>query len=94
MDILIKNCNLISMSEARPKYEENISIYIKDGEVSEIAEEITPKMGAYIIDAKGKICMPGLINTHAHLSMSIFRETLDRIYTPRLANTKNMAYGG
>lgn len=34
-------------------------------------------MGAYIIDAEGKICMPGLINAHTHLSMSIFRETLD-----------------
>lgn len=77
MDILIRNCNLISMSEERPKYEENISIYIEDGKITQIGEEVTPNRGAYIIDAKNKICMPGLINTHAHLSMSIFRETLD-----------------
>lgn len=77
MDILIKNCNLISMSEGRPKYEENMSIYIENGVITEISEEITPHMGAYIIDARGKVCMPGLINAHTHLSMSIFRETLD-----------------
>ena len=29
------------------------------------------------IDATGKIIMPGLINTHSHISMSIFRETVD-----------------
>lgn len=77
MDILIKNCNLISMSEGRPRYEEDISIYIENGVITEIGEEIIPHMGAYIIDARGKVCMPGLINAHTHLSMSIFRETLD-----------------
>lgn len=77
MDILIRNCNLISMAGNRPKYEENIDIYIEDDKIAEIGEYITPRPGAYIIDAEGKICMPGLINTHAHLSMSIFRETLD-----------------
>ncbi len=79
MDILIKGCNLISMSDSRPKYEENVSIYIENGNITEIGDDVTPSRGAYIIDARDKICMPGLINTHSHLSMSIFRETLDRI---------------
>lgn len=77
MDILIRNCNLISMSDDRPKYEENVNIYIENGKITEIGEDVTPSPGAYIIDAKDKICMPGLVNAHAHLSMSIFRETLD-----------------
>ena len=58
MDILIKNCNLISMKENHEKYEPNMDIYIKQGKVY-------------------KICMPGFVNTHTHISMSIFRETLD-----------------
>lgn len=57
--------------------EENMSISIENGKISEIGRDITPKIGTTIIDAEGKICMPGLINTHAHLSMSIFKETLD-----------------
>ena len=77
MDILIRNCNLISMSEGREKFEEDMCIYIENGKITEIEKDITPRRGAYIIDAEGKICMPGLINTHAHLAMSIFRETLD-----------------
>ena len=54
-----------------------MSIYIQNGKITEIAEEITPNMGAHIIDAEDKVCMPGFVNAHAHLSMSIFRETLD-----------------
>ncbi len=77
MDILIKNCNLISMSDRKPRIQEHMSIYIENGIITQIASEVTPEIGAKIIDADGKICMPGLINTHAHLAMSVFRETLD-----------------
>lgn len=77
MDILIKNCNLISMSEERPKYEEDVNVYVKGDTIVEIGKDVTPRPGTYIIDARDKICMPGLINTHTHLSMSVFRETLD-----------------
>lgn len=54
-----------------------MSVYIQNGIITEIGEEVVPNKGAYIIDAEGKICMPGLINCHTHLAMSIFRETLD-----------------
>ena len=77
MDILIKNCNLISMSEKREKYEPNIDIHISNGKIIKIGKNLEQTDGAKIIDAKNKVCMPGLINTHTHISMSIFRETLD-----------------
>lgn len=77
MDILIKNCNLISMSEKRARYQENMDVYISNEKIKEIGKNLNKGEDIKIIDAKGKICMPGLINLHAHLSMSIFRETLD-----------------
>ncbi len=77
MDILIKNCNLISMDSEREKYEQNMDIYISKGKIIEIGKNLDVKGDTKIINAKNKICMPGLINTHTHLSMSIFRETLD-----------------
>ena len=76
MKILIKNANLISMSEKRKKYEENIDILIENNKIAKIEKNIKEEANK-IIDAKGKVVMPGLINTHAHISMSIFRETLD-----------------
>lgn len=76
MKILIKNCNLISVSEARERYEENIDILIEDDHISKIDKNIEPE-NAKVIDAKGKIVMPGFINTHTHIAMSIFRDTLE-----------------
>ena len=76
MNILIKNCTLISMSDKREQIEENIDILIKDQKIEKINKRIEEKVDK-VIEAKGKIVMPGLINTHAHVPMSIFRETLD-----------------
>jgi len=76
MKTLIKNCNLISMNEKREKYEKNIDILIEDKQITKIEKDIKEEADK-IIDATGKIIMPGLINTHSHISMSIFRETVD-----------------
>ena len=82
MKILIKNCNLISMSEKREKYEENIDVLIDNSKIVEIGKNISINSeDIKVIDASGKVLMPGLINTHSHISMSVFRETVDGLKT-------------
>ncbi len=76
MRILIKNCTLISMSKTREKLEEQIDILIEDENIIKIEKNINENVDK-VIDATNKIVMPGLINTHAHLPMSVFRETVD-----------------
>lgn len=76
MKILIKNCNLISMSDSREIYEEDIDVLIDGNEIVKIEKNIEEDVDK-VIDATGKIVMPGLINTHSHISMSVFRETVD-----------------
>ncbi len=76
MKILIKNCNLISVSSKRDKYEENMDILIEDDKIRKIEKNIEEDCDK-TINAEGKIVMPGLINAHTHVPMSIFRDTLD-----------------
>ena len=77
MNILIKNATLISMSEIREKIEENVDIRIEENKIVKIGKELDSNDIDKVIDATGKVVMPGLINTHSHVPMSIFRETVD-----------------
>lgn len=78
MKLGIKNATLISMDETRKQVEEQIDIYVEDGQIKNIGKNLKElDENIKIIDAKKKVVMPGLINTHAHIPMSIFRETLD-----------------
>lgn len=77
MKIGIRNATLISMSDKREKIEENIDIKIDGNKIVEIGKRLKLDNSDKIIDVTGKIVMPGLINTHSHVPMSIFRETVD-----------------
>ncbi len=78
MRILIKNANLISMDEKKEKYLENMDILIENTIIKKIGKNIDIQDNDIkVINATKMQVMPGLINTHAHLPMSIFRETLD-----------------
>ncbi len=74
--ILIKNANLISMSENKEKIIYGIDVLIENNLIKKIEKNINENVDK-IIDATGKFLIPGLINTHAHIPMSIFRETVD-----------------
>ena len=73
---VIKNGTVITMDEKRTKKFEKLDIVISDDKIIELCEKYTGNADE-IIDAKGKIVMPGLVNCHTHLGMSIFRCTND-----------------
>ena len=81
MKILIKNCNLISMDEKKEKIMYNTDILIDDTIISKIAKNIKVDNSYKIIDATDKYILPGFINTHAHIPMAIFRESVDGYIT-------------
>lgn len=55
---------------------ENKDILIENGKIVKIERNIQDNADK-VIDAQNHIVMPGLINTHAHIPMSIFRETTE-----------------
>ena len=71
MKTLIKNAVLLDMVGDLPNIRKS-DILIQDNKIIKIEEKIEDE-DATIIDAKEKLAMPGLVNTHTHLAMSIFR---------------------
>jgi len=75
---VIKNGTVITMDDKRLKKYEKLDIVVTEDTITEITENY---QGPYdqIIDATNKIVLPGLINCHTHLGMSIFRATNDNL---------------
>lgn len=72
--ILIKNALILNPNNFINKPQD---ILIKNDLISEISDEITDENVDKIIDATEKILLPGLVNTHTHLSMTLFRGLAD-----------------
>ena len=72
MKILIKNGYVVSMvSEIR-----RCDLLIEDDRIKRIGENISCEVDR-VIDATNKIVMPGLINAHTHVAMSLFSGRTD-----------------
>lgn len=72
MNIFIKNTSIVNWNETV----ENVSIAIKDGIIERIAkdnEHVDERKYDKVIDGKNKIVMPGLVNSHTHAGMTLFR---------------------
>ena len=78
--ILIKNALILSPNNS---FEGKKSLLIKDDIISEISDEIDESNIEKIIDASGKILLPGFVNTHTHLSMTLFRGLADDLSLDR-----------
>ncbi len=77
-DTLIHNGLLVTMN-SKLEVIKNASILVNDGRIEAIgkAEQFDDATAETIIDGENKIIMPGLINCHTHLPMSMFRGIAD-----------------
>ena len=74
-DIIIKNAYILTMDPVVGDIESGV-VVIENGTIKEIGTS-TECSAEKIIDAKGSVLMPGLINTHCHAGMTIFRGYAD-----------------
>lgn len=77
MQTLIKNATVVPISTKKVLY--NCSIAIKGSKIVAIGNTDPNFKADKIIDATNKLVIPGLINSHTHASMTIFRNFPDKI---------------
>ncbi len=76
MDILFENAKVITMDEDAP-YLENAYVAVEGAKIKYIGIKKPEGDAKRRINASGKVLMPGLINTHTHVPMTLFRGLSD-----------------
>ena len=87
-DTIIHNGTIVTVNRDFDVINEGL-ICIKGGKieiVSSIPADYVPSGAKDVIDAKGGIIMPGLVNTHAHLPMTLLRGIADDLSLPDWLN--------
>lgn len=99
MSILIKNGWIVTQNPKREIIQGNV--YIEDNIITEVGNVNVE--AEYVIDARDKIVMPGLINTHTHVGMTDLRgmaddvsldEFLERMWREEAKRGKKEIYEG
>ncbi len=74
-DILIKDGFIITM-DAQRRILERGSVAIEGDKITAVGKDVEERADT-VIDARGKAVLPGLINAHTHLSMTLLRGIAD-----------------
>ena len=65
-DVVIKNGIVMTVTHGTIK---NGSIYIKDGKIAAVGENVKAPASATVIDAQGKYVTPGIVDSHSHIAL-------------------------
>jgi imidazolonepropionase-like amidohydrolase len=65
-DVLIKNATVMTVTHGNIK---NGSVYIKDGKIAAVGENVGAPTTAIVIDAGGKYLTPGIVDSHSHIAL-------------------------
>lgn len=75
MSILIKNIGALTQNNKRDTLR-GVDILIEGNKIEKIGKNIKEN-AEFKIDGRGKLAVPGLVNTHTHLAMTLFRGYAD-----------------
>jgi len=72
--LLLKNCRYLVTQDAGRRVLENVDVLVEGTRIAKIGKNLK---GEETIDCSGSLVMPGLINTHTHISMTKLRGVAD-----------------
>ena len=80
-DLFIHGCDVLGFVDAETKINTNYDIAIQGGRVVAVEPSGKLKVEAIsqVINGKGLLAIPGLINTHAHVPMVLFRGLVEDV---------------
>jgi 5-methylthioadenosine/S-adenosylhomocysteine deaminase len=78
VDILVRNGQILTLNPHQPAIADG-AVAIRGDHIAEVGESaaMDPRLARRVIDARGGIVMPGLVNTHTHAAMTLFRGLAD-----------------
>ncbi|MEM2119197.1 MAG: amidohydrolase family protein, partial [Candidatus Bathyarchaeia archaeon] len=74
-DLLIKNCTILPMNSKN--FIENGSIAVKNSKIAFVGKNPLEAEACKEIDGRGMVALPGLVNCHTHVPMTLFRGVAD-----------------
>lgn len=86
MNILIENANILSMANGEDIIKSNICI--ANGKILKISNDTKSFKYDKKIKATNKLAMPGFVNSHTHVGMSLFRNYSDDVELMTWLNEK------
>lgn len=72
-DLLIKNASIVITVDSTDSVLSNQDIFISNKKIEKITPHEIGATASKVIDAQGLLVMPGLINSHTHLPMTLLR---------------------
>jgi len=75
VDILIHDCTIVTMDNRQPIIEKGF-LTIKNGQITDVCKKSRALLSVKAeetIDGEGKVALPGLVNCHTHVAMTLFR---------------------
>ncbi len=77
MNTLFKDIMALLPSPGGALTVENSSVYVEGDSIASVGKAPEGFMADAIVDGRGKLLMPGLVNSHTHVYMSMFRNCAD-----------------
>jgi len=77
VDLVIRNARYVLMCDESGSVLEHADIAIDDGRIVSVGESVTD--ASTVIDGEGLLVMPGLVNLHTHLAMTLLRGVAEEV---------------
>lgn len=80
-EIILQNCDVLTFEDGEPSFLFEQDVFILENKISSIHPTGKKAFidGSEVISAKGLLAVPGMVNTHAHVPMVLFRGSAEDV---------------